>query len=101
MNPKKPIPSKTELLEWANSILQPHGAAVGTIEEMGSGVGYFLLLRGIHPGILAGTKHIKNPTTPQQYQFNLKLLNRAFSKLAIPKHIDVKPCIFRQRNSAK
>lgn len=89
MNPPKQTCSKSTLLEWLNSALEPVGYSTGRVEQLGTGVAYLLLLNSMHPSILQHQKYYRKPTNEYEYQSNLRLLNSLLAKLGVDKAVDV------------
>lgn len=58
---QKRIPNKSELLRWLNDTLKDNGEHYSRVEQLGTGVGFLLLLSLLHPQIFRGVKLNSNP----------------------------------------
>lgn len=78
--------SRTELLQWVNSLLEVN---LTKVEQCASGSIYCQILDSCHPGHVAMRKVNWMAKADHEYIPNYKVLQMAFSKLGIDKHIDV------------
>eukprot|EP00921_Rhytidocystis_pertsovi_P008785 GHVQ01014299.1.p1 GENE.GHVQ01014299.1~~GHVQ01014299.1.p1 ORF type:complete len:291 (+),score=34.56 GHVQ01014299.1:375-1247(+) len=74
------------LLEWVNSSFQLN---LVKVEECASGAVYIQIIDCINPGCVTMSKVKWNAKQEYEYIHNYKLLQNAFNKLAIKKHIEV------------
>jgi RP/EB family microtubule-associated protein len=81
---------RAELLQFVNTTL---GLNLSKIEQTCSGAVACQLLEAIHPGCLSLSKVDFNAKNDYEYINNYKVLQAAFTKLAIDKHIEVNKLI--------
>ncbi|KAL0041753.1 hypothetical protein WJX79_003445 [Trebouxia sp. C0005] len=79
-----------ELLQWINSTL---GLNLSKIEQTASGAVACQLLDALHPGCVALGKVDFNAKNDYEYINNYKILQAAFTKLGIDKHVEVNKLI--------
>lgn len=78
--------SRTDLLSWLNGSLQLN---VTKVEQCANGAVYCLIVESCHPGTVAMKKVNWNARQDHEFIPNYKVLQAAFQKLGIEKHIDV------------
>lgn len=81
---------RNELLQWINSTL---GLNLSKIEQTASGAIACQLLDALHPGCVALGKVDFNAKNDYEYINNYKILQAAFTKLGIDKHVEVNKLI--------
>jgi RP/EB family microtubule-associated protein len=78
--------SRTELLQWANGLLQVN---LTKVEQCASGAVYCQIVDSCHPGTVKMSKLNWMAKADHEYVPNYKILQAAFDKNNIEKHIDV------------
>ena len=82
--------SKNELISWINDLLQIH---ITKVEQMASGAAYCQIMDIMYPGSVAMSKINWLAQYDHEFVVNYKLLQAAFDKNNIQKHIDVEKLI--------
>lgn len=82
--------SKNELISWVNELLQIH---ISKVEHMASGAAYCQIMDIMYPGSIAMNKINWLAQYDHEFVGNYKLLQAAFDKNNIHKHIDVEKLI--------
>ncbi|KAL6049244.1 microtubule integrity protein mal3 [Balamuthia mandrillaris] len=77
---------KKQLLEWVNSLLE---ADFTQVEQLAGGAAYCQMMDALYPGSIALSKVKFEPSATWEYVHNFKLLQKAFEKQKIEKHIDI------------
>ena len=77
---------RKEVLEWVNNTC---ALSLTKIEDTASGCAACMLLDQLHPGQISMTKVNWNAKQSHEWVGNYKVLQTAFSKLKIDRHIDV------------
>lgn len=77
---------KGELLSWVNDMLKIN---LTKIQQLGTGAVYCQILDVMYPGKIAMQRVNFAATNEWQFINNLKILQLAFSKCKILKHIDI------------
>lgn len=78
--------SRTELLQWVNGLLQVN---LTKVEQCASGAVYCQIVDSCHPGTVKMSKLNWMAKAEHEYVPNYKILQAAFDKNNIEKHIDV------------
>lgn len=78
--------SRTDLLAWVNRLLQ---MSLAKVEQCASGAVYCQILDACHPGTIAMKKVNWMAKAEHEYIPNYKVLQAAFDRNCIEKHIDV------------
>ena len=78
--------SKREILDWVNNTLSLN---IVKIEQLGTGAIYCQLIDAYIPDVIPMSKLNWKAKTDYEFIANLKLLQAAFAKLKVSKHIDV------------
>lgn len=87
--------SRHEIIEWINDMLL---TSVTKIEQLGSGSLYCHILDAAFPEKVPLAKVKWNAYLEVDFLFNFKILQTAFERLGISKHIDVISTPLRARN---
>jgi len=82
--------SRSELLQWVNDLLQVN---INKVEQMASGAAYCQIVDSIFPGTVALSKVNWNAKFEHEFIQNYKVLQQAFDKNMINKHIEVEKLI--------
>lgn len=78
--------SRTELIQWVNGLLQ---VSLSKVEQCASGSVYCQIVDSCHPGTVKMSKLNWMAKAEHEYVPNYKILQAAFDKNNIEKHIDV------------
>lgn len=78
--------SRSELIEWANSTFQ---LSISKVEQCSNGAVYCQIIDAVHPGCVAMKKVNWNARAEHDAIPNYKILQQAFVKCNIQKHIEV------------
>lgn len=82
--------SKSELLSWANNLLSLN---LTKVEQMASGAAYCQLIDIMYPGNIPLSKINWTAKYEHEYVMNYKLLQMAFDKNNVHKHVEVEKLI--------
>jgi len=78
--------SRSDLLQWVNSLLQ---VSIAKVEQCASGAVYCQILDSCHPGSVSMRKVNWMAKSDHEFIPNYKVLQMAFDKNCIERHIDV------------
>eukprot|EP00408_Alexandrium_pacificum_P043949 CAMPEP_0171260304 /NCGR_PEP_ID=MMETSP0790-20130122/55383_1 /TAXON_ID=2925 /ORGANISM="Alexandrium catenella, Strain OF101" /LENGTH=324 /DNA_ID=CAMNT_0011728623 /DNA_START=91 /DNA_END=1065 /DNA_ORIENTATION=+ len=78
--------SRTDLLQWVNSLLQ---TSLAKVEQCAGGAVYCQILDACHPGTVAMRRVNWMAKTDHEFVPNYKVLQAAFDRNGIERHIDV------------
>ncbi|GBE63064.1 calponin homology domain-containing protein [Babesia ovata] len=81
-----PLVGRSELIAWVNDTL---GISIERIEQCCNGAIYIQLLDVVHPGRVALARVKFGAALEYEYLANYKVLQSAFTRLGISKHVDV------------
>lgn len=78
--------SRSELMAWLNSVFR---VSVSKVEQCSNGALYCQVIDACHPGSVAMKKVNWNATSEHQSIPNFKILQQAFDRVGIQRHIEV------------
>jgi microtubule-associated protein, RP/EB family len=82
--------SKSELLAWVNSLLN---LAISRIEQLASAAAYCQIMDAMYPGCISLSKVNWSAKYEHEFINNYKLLQQAFIRCKVQKHIEVEKLI--------